>query len=122
MDIEYVSTCLSHIFKHSSQIASVAVTNPLKLAGCRRKRAPNASLALFGNGDAEKRVRLAGARAVRRFDELHRREYQSEAGTFELERVIYGTREGQKTEHVSVDERLQLPEGKQPYLSQDWDQ
>ncbi len=67
-------------------------------------------------------MRLEGARAVRRLNELHRRKYQSEVGTFELERAIYGTREGQKIEHVPLNERLQLPPGKHPYLLQDWDQ
>jgi hypothetical protein len=36
--------------------------------------------------------------------------------------VVYGTREGQKIEHVPLDQRLRLPESKFSYLLQDWDQ
>lgn len=43
-------------------------------------------------------------------------------GLFELMRAVYGTREGQEIEAVPLDERLQLPQGKNSYLLQDWDQ
>jgi hypothetical protein len=43
-------------------------------------------------------------------------------GEFEIPRVVYGTREGQKIQHVPLDARLQLPESKFSYLLQDWDQ
>ena len=79
-------------------------------------------LSLFGDGDAGERVMLEDAREVRRLDALHRREYQSVFGAFELERAVYGTREGQKIEYVPLDERLQLPRRKHSYLLQDWDQ
>ena len=79
-------------------------------------------LALFGDGDAGERVRLQDGREVRRIDALHRREYQSVFGLFELNRAVYGTRAGQKIEYVPLDERLQLPQGKHSYLLQDWDQ
>ncbi len=81
-----------------------------------------AYLALFGDGDAGERVTLDDGREVRRLEELHRRAYQSVFGLFELERAVYGSREGQKIEHVPMDERLQLPQGKNSYLLQDWDQ
>jgi len=35
-------------------------------------------------------------------------------GLYELERVVYGTREGQKVEYVILDNRLQLPETHKP--------
>jgi hypothetical protein len=38
------------------------------------------------------------------------------------QRAVYGTREGQKIEAVPLDERLQLPQEKNSYLLQDWDQ
>ena len=69
-------------------------------------------LGLFGDGDAGERVILEDARVVRRLEDLHRREYQSVFGSFELERAVYGTREGQKIEYVSLDERLQVPQRK----------
>jgi hypothetical protein len=41
-------------------------------------------------------------------------------GPFELARVVYGTREGQKIEAVPWDERLRLPESKFSYPLQAW--
>ena len=79
-------------------------------------------LDLVGDGDAGERVRLQDGREVRRLAKLHRRAYQSVFGLFELERVVYGSREGQKIEYVPLDERLRLPQGKNSYLLQDWDQ
>jgi len=79
-------------------------------------------LALFGDGDAGEHVVLEDGRKVRRLEDLHRREYRSVFGLFELWRAVYGTREGRKIEHVPLDERLQLPRGKNSYLLQDWDQ
>ncbi len=69
-------------------------------------------LALFGDGDAGEQITLEDGREVRRLDALHRRGYQSVFGPFELERAVYGTREGQKILHVPLDERLRLPQGK----------
>jgi hypothetical protein len=59
---------------------------------------------------------------VRRLGDLHKREYQSVFGRYELWRVVYGTRAGQKIEHVPLDAKLNLPESKFSYLLQDWDQ
>jgi hypothetical protein len=79
-------------------------------------------LALFGDGDAGDRVVLKEDREVRRLEALHRREIQNVFGLFKLNRAVYGTREGQKIEAVPLDERLGLPQGKNSYLLQDWDQ
>jgi len=79
-------------------------------------------LDLFGDGDAGDRIVLEDGREVRRLDDLHRREIQNVFGSFELYRAVYGTREGQKLEAVPLDERLGLPQGKNSYLLQDWDQ
>jgi hypothetical protein len=43
-------------------------------------------------------------------------------GLYELWRVVYGTRAGQKIEYVPLDAKLNLPESKFSYLLQDWDQ
>ncbi len=51
-------------------------------------------------------------REIRRLDALHRRDIQNVFGLFALNRAVYGTREGQKTDAVPLDERLQLPQGK----------
>jgi len=79
-------------------------------------------LGLFGEGHAGVRIVLKDGRAVRRLDDLHRREIRNVFGLFELMRTVYGTREGQKIEAVPLDERLGLPQGKNSYLLQDWEQ
>ena len=79
-------------------------------------------LELFGDGDAGDRLVLEDGREVRRLEALHRREIQNVFGPFALDRVVYGTREGQKIEAVPLDQRLGLPRGKNSYLLQDWDQ
>ena len=78
--------------------------------------------ALLGDGDQGETVTTGEGRVLRRLPNLHRRAYQSIFGAFELERVVYGTREGQRIEHVPLDARLSLPAGKFSYLLQDWDQ
>jgi hypothetical protein len=78
--------------------------------------------ALAGNGDCGETLVLADGRSVRRLPEPHVRFYQSIFGEFALERVVYGTREGQRIEAVPVDARLGLPAEKCSYLLQDWDQ
>jgi hypothetical protein len=78
--------------------------------------------ALVGDGDQGETVTLAAGQVVRRLPTLHRRPYQSVFGPFELDRVVYGTRESQQIEFVPLDARLGLPAGKFSYLLQDWDQ
>ena len=78
--------------------------------------------ALLGDGDQGETVTTGEGRVLRRLPRPHRRPYQSIFGPFELERVVYGTREGQRIEHVPLDARLRLPAGKFSYLLQDWDQ
>ncbi len=72
---------------------------------------------LSGDGDQGEEVELPGGRVVRRLAEPHARDCQSVIGPFELERAVYGTREGQKLEaapieHVPLDGRLRLPASK----------
>jgi hypothetical protein len=75
-----------------------------------------------GDGDLGERFTMPDGRVLNRLDELHPRVYQSIFGGYELDRVVYGTREGQKIEFVPLDQRLQLPEGEFSYVLQDWDQ
>ena len=80
-----------------------------------------AYFAWAGDGDCGESLTLAEGRVVRRLPQRYDRPYQSIFGDFTLERVVYGTREGQRIEAVPWDARLGLPEGKFSYLLQDWD-
>ena len=64
---------------------------------------------LCGDGDEGETLVLPEGRVLQRLAERHGRPYQSVFGPFELARVVYGTREGQKIEAVPLDERLRLP-------------
>jgi len=75
-----------------------------------------------GDGDEGMQVTLPEGREVKKLPAPHQRVYQSVFGEFTLERVVYGTREGQKIEYVPLDSRLQLPASRFSYLLQDWDQ
>ena len=75
-----------------------------------------------GNGDRGARIIDSDGQPLRRLPNMHRRPYLSVFGLFELERYVYGRREGQRIEQVPFDSRLQLPESKFSYLLQEWDQ
>ena len=77
---------------------------------------------LMGDGDMGKEVVLPDGRKLQRLEKTHPRSYLSIFGEFHLNRVAYGTREGQKIELVPLDQRLGLPESKFSYVLQDWDQ
>ena len=79
-------------------------------------------LDLNGTGDLGPTVVLPNNQEAERLEPLHRRTYQSIFGEFQLQRVVYGSREGQKIDFVPLDNRLQLPESEFSYLLQDWDQ
>jgi len=78
-------------------------------------------IALQGTGDLGETVAVAG-QTCHRLDALHRRRYVSIFGGFDLWRVVYGSREGQKLDFVPLDQRLQLPASAFSYVLQDWDQ
>jgi hypothetical protein len=78
--------------------------------------------ALAGDGDCGETLKLADGRVVRRLPEPHGRPYQSIFGEFTLERVVYGTREGQRIEAAPLDARLGLPAERCSYLRRDWNQ
>jgi hypothetical protein len=78
--------------------------------------------ALHGACDEGERVELSDGAVVKRLPQPHARAYQSVFGAYELERYVYGSREGQKLESIPLDVRLQLPESKFSSLLQDWDQ
>jgi hypothetical protein len=78
-------------------------------------------LALHGTGDMGETIVVAG-QEYQRLKELHTRRYVSIFGEFQVERTVYGSREGQKHEFVPLDNRLQLPANVFSYVLQDWDQ
>jgi hypothetical protein len=75
-----------------------------------------------GSGDQGETLTLPDGQEVRRLPELHRRRYVSIFGPFTLDRVAYGSREGQAIAFVPLDNRLQLPASEFSYVLQDWDQ
>jgi len=81
-----------------------------------------AYFALAGDGDCGETLTLADGRVVKRLPEPHGRPYRSIFGDFTLERVVYGTREGQRIAAAPLDARLGLPEGQCSYLLQNWNQ
>src|SRR5688572_23433245 len=74
---------------------------------------------LVGTGEVGESTVLPEGREGRRLEGRHARAYQSVFGYFEVERSVYGSREGQKIEYVPVDTPLQLPESAFSYLLQD---
>jgi hypothetical protein len=86
------------------------------------KQALELLFALVGPGDVGEAIILPDGGEVRRLETTHPRVSQSVFGRFEVERVVYGTREGQKLAYVPFDTQLQLPESDFSYLLQDWAQ
>jgi hypothetical protein len=76
----------------------------------------------LGDGDQGESLTLPDGSQTQRLAELHPRRYVSVFGEFVLDRVCYGSREGQKIDFVPLDNRLALPEGPFSYVLQDWDQ
>ncbi len=79
-------------------------------------------LSLYGPCDLGEQVELSDGHIVKRLANLHPRDYLSIFGEFFIERVVYGTREGQKIDYTPLDTRLQLPKSKISYVLQDWTQ
>lgn len=76
----------------------------------------------LGVGDVGETCRCDDGRILKRLEETRGRSYQTVFGTFELQRYVYATREGQQAELIPLDARLQLPDSKFSYLLQDFDQ
>lgn len=79
-------------------------------------------LGSHGSGDLGPAATLPDGRTAQRLAELHPRRYHSIFGAFQLQRTVYGSREGQALTFVPLDNRLQLPRNSFSYLLQDWDQ
>jgi len=79
-------------------------------------------IVLQGDGEMGDQIELSSGRTVKRLPKRQKRVYRSIFGLYDVERVVYGTREGQKVEFVPLDNRLQLPNSRFSYLLQDWNQ
>jgi hypothetical protein len=86
------------------------------------RQALAAFLDSHGSGDGGATLTLPDGRRVERLAQRHPRRYVSIFGGFQLQRTVYGSREGQALQFVPLDNRLQLPAGVFSYLLQDWDQ
>ena len=75
-----------------------------------------------GDGDLGTTLTMPDGHEARRLEQPHPRGYQSIFGEFQLQRAVYGTREGQEIELAPLDARLQLPESEFSYVLQDWAQ
>jgi hypothetical protein len=75
-----------------------------------------------GDGNLGETLTMPGGHEVTRLEQPHTRCYQSIFGDFQLQRTVYGTREGQEIEFVPLDARLQLPETEFSHVLQDWSQ
>ena len=82
----------------------------------------SAFVAAQGDGDLGPQAETPEGRTVRRLPERHDRRYVSIFGELTIDRIAYGTREGQAIERVPLDERLGLPEGDFSYVLEDWGQ
>jgi hypothetical protein len=78
-----------------------------------------AFVAAQGDGNEGEQVEHRGT-TWQRLEEQHQRRYVSIYGPLEFRRCVYGTREGQKIEHVPLDTRLGLPAGEISYVLEDW--
>ena len=79
-------------------------------------------LRMQGSGDLGETFTLDDGRVLKRLSQLHSRKIQTVFGALELQRTVYGTREGQAIECVPLDSRLALPESKFSYVVQDLSQ
>jgi hypothetical protein len=72
-----------------------------------------------GDGDRGEQVEHQG-QTLQRLPKPHPRRYVSIYGPISFDRYVYGSREGQKIEHVPLDAGLGLPAGEISYLLEDW--
>lgn len=81
-----------------------------------------AFVAAAGDGDVGETTTAPDGASCRRLPEPHSRPYRSIFGELPISRFVYGSREGQKIDHVPLDATLGLPEGEVSYVLEDWTQ
>ena len=82
----------------------------------------SAHVAAHGDGDVGENTTAPDGQTCRKLPQPHPRTYRSIFGPLTIDRVVYGSREGQKITWVPLDARLGLPEGEFSYLLEDWAQ
>jgi hypothetical protein len=73
-----------------------------------------------GDGDSGETATAPDGSVQRRLPTPHTRPYHSIFGNLQINRYVYGTREGQKIAYVPLDARLALPAGEFSYVLEDW--
>lgn len=86
------------------------------------KQAMEYTIDQAGDGDRGPSITEPDGRSFNKLPQLHKRRYVSIFGVFDLHRVVYGSREGQKIQCVPLDARLGLPQSAYSYLLQNWSQ
>jgi hypothetical protein len=81
-----------------------------------------AFVAAAGDGDVGDTTTTPEGTPCRRLPQPHERTYRSIFGVLSIGRFVYGSREGQKIEHVPLDAVLGLPAGEFSYVLEDWAQ
>ena len=81
-----------------------------------------AFVAAAGDGDVGDTTTTPEGTPCRRLPQPHERTYRSLFGVLSIGRFVYGSREGQRIEHVPLDARLGLPAGEFSYVLEDWAQ
>jgi hypothetical protein len=81
-----------------------------------------AYVAAAGDGNVGDTATDRSNQTWKRLPEPHARPYRSIFGPLSIARFVYGTREGQKIQHVPLDALLGLPEGDFSYVLDDWSQ
>jgi hypothetical protein len=82
----------------------------------------SAYVAAAGDGNVGDTATDHSNQTWKRLPEPHARPYRSLFGLLHIARFVYGTREGQKIQHVPLDALLGLPEGEFSYVLDDWAQ
>jgi len=81
-----------------------------------------AFVAAAGDGDVGDTTTTPEGTPCQRLPRPHERLYRSIFGVLSICRFVYGSREGQKIEHVPLDALLGLPAGEFSYVLEDWAQ
>jgi hypothetical protein len=79
-----------------------------------------AYVAAAGDGNVGATATDSHDQTWNRLPEPHSRPYRSLFGLLNIARFVYGSREGQKIQHVPLDAVLGLPEGEFSYVLEDW--